>query len=111
MKSRGLENLPPTVVSILQLWGEHISIARKRRRLSIEDMARRLQISDKTYRNVEKGDPTAAVGFYAGAMNILGLEEQLKMLADPAADKVGLWKEQQELPERVRRRQRPDLDF
>jgi len=111
VKSRCLETLSPEIRRQLELWGRNLEIARKRRRMTVERMAREIQVSARTYRNMEKGDPRVAVGIYAAAMTAFGLGHHMDFLADPAEDRIGQWKEWQNLPKRVRSNARPDLEF
>ena len=48
----------PKNLKILEDLGEHIQLARLRRRLSAEQVAERTGISRKTVYNIEQGSPT-----------------------------------------------------
>jgi len=67
--------------------GEHIQLARLRRRLSAEQMAKRTGVSRKTIYNIEQGSPTIAIGSYLQVLFVLGLERVLLQVA--AADPLG----------------------
>jgi transcriptional regulator with XRE-family HTH domain len=67
--------------------GEHIQLARLRRRLSADQVAERSGISRKTVYNIEQGSPTVAMGSYLQVLFVLGLEKDLSTVA--AADPLG----------------------
>lgn len=52
MISRFEDGLSSGVRCVLQQWGRHTGVALKRRRLSMADMGRRIQVAAKTYRNM-----------------------------------------------------------
>lgn len=82
--------------------GQNLKTARLRRRLQAATVAERAFISRQTLTKVEKGDPGVAMGIYASVMLALGSLDQLKDVAAPALDAVGLQLEEQQLPKRVR---------
>lgn len=77
----------PKNLKILKDLGEHIQMARLRRRLSAEQVAERTGIGRKTVYNIEQGSPTVAIGSYLQVLFVLGLEKDLSMVA--AADPLG----------------------
>ena len=77
----------PKNLKILTELGEHIHLARLRRRLSAEQIAERTGISRKTVYNIEQGSPTVAIGSFLQVLFVLGLEKDLSMVA--AADPLG----------------------
>lgn len=74
-------NLPRKVISNLEIVGEQIKLARKRRGLSIAAIAQRAQCSELTVIRVEKGTPTVSIGIYARILYGLGLDEDLLLIA------------------------------
>ena len=80
----------PKNLKILKVLGEHIQLARLRRRLSAEQIAERTGISRKTVYNIEQGSPTVAIGSYLQVLFVLGLEKDLLMVAaqDPLGRKL-----------------------
>jgi transcriptional regulator with XRE-family HTH domain len=104
--------IPNGMEQALYLIGERISTARKRRKLTMEDMALRMFVTRKTLSRLEKGDPGVSLGVLASALWVLGLEKDLLSIAAPENDKTGAFLEKQRLPERVRKSAPPDeLDF
>ena len=106
------QSLPPEVKDTLSQLGERIRIARKRRAITMEDMASRMFVSRKTLSRLEKGYPGVSLSVFASALWVLGLEKDLLEVAVPESDKVGIFRERQRLPERVRvSDSSDDLDF
>ena len=97
-----VDALPLPVRRGLKKLGEDIALARRRRRISTQSMAERLQVSLKTLQRLEKGDPTVAVGTVATAMLVLSELERFTNLLDTAGDDVGLTLMDQNLPKRIR---------
>ncbi len=101
-KHRIQNSLPPEADNIISQLGERIRIARKRRAITMEDMASRMFITRKTLARLEKGDPGVSLAVLTSALWVLGLEKDLYKIAVPEHDKIGLYREQQRLPKRVR---------
>ncbi|PFH11895.1 hypothetical protein BCF11_4362 [Collimonas sp. PA-H2] len=85
--------LPAAVERNLRSFGEHIHIARKRRKESLASFASRIQVSIPTLRRVEAGDPSVSMGAYATALWALGGVHFLGELANPEADEMALLQE------------------
>lgn len=79
--------LLPTARRVMKALGENIKLARRRRRLSAEQVAERANISRSTLWLVEKGDPGVAMGTYLQVLFVLGLEKDLQQVA--ANDEYG----------------------
>lgn len=100
--------LPSRVRRSLVELGRGINIARRRRKLTAEMMAERLGVTRQTYRRVEQGEPTVAIGTYLMAMFVLGLEwSSLERSADPQADDTGTALGIAALPKKVRPKRTP----
>lgn len=65
----------------------NIMLARRRRHLSMQDIADRATVSRLTVSKVEHGDPTVSMGIYARVLFALNLEKDLSLLA--ADDALG----------------------
>jgi len=87
------EMLPSAVERNLKQLGEHIRIARKRRKESLAAYAKRMQVSVPTLRKVEAGDPSVSVAAYATALWIIGRVHYLGEIANPQADEIALLQE------------------
>ena len=111
MKSRVSEILPAKVQQSLLAFGGDLSVARRKRRLTVAMMCERLGVSKSTWQRMEKGDPTVALGAYAQALFVLGFGAPLGELADQRNDDAGLLMEAERLPKRIqtpRAAARPD---
>lgn len=73
--------LLPKLQRLLEEVGEHIKLARLRRKLSTSQIAERASISRSTLWAVEKGNPGVAIGTYLQVMFVLGLEKDFLLLA------------------------------
>lgn len=79
--------MPRSLTQKLELMGEQIMLARKRRHLSMQDVADRATVTRLTVSKVEHGDPTVSIGIYARVLFALNLENDLTLLA--ADDALG----------------------
>ena len=110
--SHFLSSLPQEMAEAVSRLGEHIRIARKRRRMTLEEVASRMFVTRKTLSRLEHGDPGVSLAVLASALWVLGLDKDLLEMAQPEKDKVGAYRERQRLPQRVRpSKDRDDLDF
>ena len=57
--------MPRALAQELAHMGERIKLARKRRHLSMQDVADRATVTRLTVSKVEHGNPTVAMGIYA----------------------------------------------
>ncbi len=73
----------PKYIALLEQMGESIKLARKRRKLTMVQVAERANIARSTLHYVEKGNPAVAFGAYFNVLRILGLQQNiLKLAAD-----------------------------
>jgi transcriptional regulator with XRE-family HTH domain len=56
-------------------------LARKRRKLSMQLFAERVNVSRETLRRLEQGDHTIAIGTYMRALRVLGLDKDIDNVA------------------------------
>jgi len=73
--------LLPKLTKILEEVGENIKLARLRRKLTAEQVAERAGISRSTLWQVEKGLPSVSFGTYVQVLFVLGLEQDLLLIA------------------------------
>lgn len=73
-------------MSALQTLGEHLALARLRRKESQRQWSARLGVSVPTLIRLEKGDPSVSMAVYASALWLLGLSDGLAELANPSKD-------------------------
>lgn len=108
-QSRALATLPPMVQAQLRQLGEHLTIARKRRKESRRVWAARIGVTEPTLARMEKGDPAVAFGSYATALWLMGRAQALAELAAPEKDLGALDSEVRAAALRSVRK-RPSLD-
>lgn len=73
----------PRARKVLEQMGENIHLARRRRKISVQQVADRAGISRATLWQIEKGSPSVAIGNYFMVLLVLGLEKDfLKLAAD-----------------------------
>lgn len=100
--------LPAPVRRSLAAMGRGLSVARRRRLLTADMMAERIGVGRQTYRRVEQGDPTVAMGTYVMAFYVLGLDWRvLEHAVEPRADVMGTDLAVAALPKRVRPKRTP----
>ena len=73
--------LLPKQRRILKTLGENIKYARLRRKLSTEQVSERANISRKTLYAIEKGSASVSAGSYLQVLLVLGLENDLTLVA------------------------------
>lgn len=69
--------------------GSRIRVARLRRKLRQEDLARQIGRTRATVIAIEQGAPTTEMGAYVSALWALGLLQELELVADPGLDRDG----------------------
>ena len=86
-----MENTNPTVLpdtmSTLARLGDRLSLARKRRDLTAEQMAKRAGVSVPTLRSLERGGTGVGIGAYLSVLEVLGLEKDFDSIA--SVDELG----------------------
>jgi len=101
MKSQVGDILPLNVRRSLVKFGRDLSIARRKRRLTVAMMCERLGVSKSTWQRMEKGDPSVSMGAYVQALFVLGFGTPLGDLVDQRNDEQGLLLEVETLPKRI----------
>ncbi len=82
MSSKKQTVFPKYQVALEQM-GENIKLARKRRKLTAIQVAERSDIARTTLYQIEKGNPSVAIGAYFNVLRVLGLQDDfLKLGAD-----------------------------
>lgn len=94
--------LPISVAVSLEKFASNVRVARLRRGLTAEQVARSLGVHRTTYGRLEAGDPAVSIGLYAAAVHILGLGLPFSDLADPRHDEEGQALDIIRLPKRAR---------
>jgi transcriptional regulator with XRE-family HTH domain len=99
----------PASMKEMDALGQRLKDARLRRRFSMETVCSRADISRPTLYKVEKGDPTVAIGIYINVLRVLGLVEDLGMVAKE--DAIGRRLQDEALPHRKRAPRRKPLEL
>jgi len=83
-------SLLPGGEKILNELGTNIKLARKRRKLSRDQVAERAAIARSTLQLIEQGEPGVAMSSYLQVLFVLGLEKDLLKVAgeDPLGRKL-----------------------
>ena len=109
--------MPFAVADACRSLGERLTVARKRRRLTQKELARRAGLSTFTLLRIEKGIPGTELGSVLRVLWALGLERTFALVAEAESDGVGQTLERARLPRRVGqrrespRKERLDDDF
>jgi transcriptional regulator with XRE-family HTH domain len=61
--------------------GENIKLARKRRKLTTQQVAERAGIHRATLYRIEKGDPAVSIGLYFNVLRVFNLQDDFLKLA------------------------------
>ena len=71
----------PKHQKILQIFGENIKLARKRRELTIIQLAERAGLNRNTVTSIEKGSPNVSIGAYFNILRAMNLQDDFYLLA------------------------------
>ncbi len=75
----------PKHQKVLEQVGEHIKLARKRRKLTTIQVSERAGIDRSTLYQIEKGNGSVSMAAYFNTLKVLGLQDDfLKLAADDA---------------------------
>jgi transcriptional regulator with XRE-family HTH domain len=102
--------LPYEVTQAVRQIGSSVRIARQRRRMHQQELARKAGVNDKTLRRLEQGDGGVSLGNVLSILWALGMLPAAAGLAHPDSDEHGKTLELARLPKRVREAV-PDNDF
>jgi DNA-binding XRE family transcriptional regulator len=84
---------PQAVLQQIELLAQNIVIARKRRRETQAQWARKLGVSQPTMARIERGDPSVAMASYVMCMWLINQSTGLPDLIAPLNDHVSLERE------------------
>lgn len=94
--------MPHPVARALRQLGHDLSVARRTRRWTQQDLAQRMDTSVSTVRRMEDGNPGTALHTFLRALHVLGRLEDMVRIMALGQDTLGLELTQQQLPQRVR---------
>jgi transcriptional regulator with XRE-family HTH domain len=100
----------PASAKEMESLGQRLKDSRLRRRFTMETVCSRADISRPTLYKVENGDPSVAIGAYVQVLRVLGLLEDLSLIAKE--DTLGRRLQDESLHQRKRapRKKRPTGD-
>ena len=78
------------VIQIAQRLGGRIRTARIRRNWRQEDLQARSGLSRSTIQAIERGEPSTSLGSFFQVLWLLGLANEIEVIADPGLDREGL---------------------
>jgi transcriptional regulator with XRE-family HTH domain len=90
----------PASAKEMEVLGQRLKDARLRRRFSMETVCSRADISRPTLNKVENGNPSVAFGIYVQVLRVLGMVEDLSLIAKE--DVLGRCLQDESLPQRKR---------
>lgn len=102
MKVKRSEITLPDIITGLVSLGGHIRTARKRRRMTMREVAARLNLGYQTVIRIERGDSNVSLSAYASVLWLFGLVGQFIDAVHPDRDESGKTLELSRLPQRVR---------
>ncbi len=107
------KGLPWEAEQTLKSIGANFAVARKRRRLKMEDIAQRIHCTRQTIANIENGNPGVAMGVWINYAFVLNLLEGFLEICKPENDQQGMWldKESRSNLQRIRDKYDKELDF
>lgn len=103
--------LPIPANEALRQVGQNIRIARKRRRMSLRELAERSLLTIPTVQRAEREPGKVSLAVLAQILFVLNLLDGLKAVASPAGDVEGQALEVGRLPKSARQPKRRDLNF
>ena len=110
-KSNLLDALPFQVEETLRQVGTNLRTARVRRRLTLEDVASKINVRRALVADAESGKASTGVAVYLALLWAYDLLDDAAALASPTRDKVGLALASAEQRQRVRHEETLDDDF
>jgi transcriptional regulator with XRE-family HTH domain len=80
----------PQQQKVLEVFGENLKLARKRRKLTSVQVAERAGIDRGTLREVERGNPSVSLGAYFNVLRVYNLQDEILKVAsdDPMGRKL-----------------------
>lgn len=103
MKKDAGSALPPPLVEPLRSLGRNLRAARQARGWTIAEAAARSLVSPATYKRMEAGEPSVAIGTWATALGQFQLLDAWLAATAPQADALGEALRARKAPRRVRK--------
>ena len=96
--------LEPNIEDKIRKMGQRIKKARLRRNISIESISEKAGISESTFYAIEHGASTVSLGAYAAVLAILGLDNDIDVIAVDEDGKALFWEDNIVERKRAKRR-------
>ena len=96
--------LEPNIEDKIRKMGQRIKKARLRRNISIESISEKAGISESTFYAIEHGASTVSLGAYAAVLAILGLDNDIDVIAVDEEGKALFWEDNIVERKRAKRR-------
>ena len=109
--SSSITALPPATQAKLEELGRRIKLARKRRGLTLHEMAKLMLVSVGSLQRLEAGTPGTSLGTLATALLTLGLENDMDSVAAMETDMIGLAHERRRLEGKPGSKDKISYDF
>lgn len=103
MKKEARAALPPLLVEPLRALGRNLRAARQARGWTIAEAAARCLVSPATYKRMEAGEPSVAIGTWATALAQCQLLDAWVAATAPQVDPLGEALRARRAPRRVRK--------
>lgn len=100
-----LKQTPIPVSRGLRQLGVHVATWRKLLRLTSAELADRAGVSRATLRSIEQGTGTASTENLLRVLRSIGMLDTVVAAADPYSTDIGRLRQEEILPQRVRRRE------
>jgi transcriptional regulator with XRE-family HTH domain len=100
--------IPLPVVRSMDRLGQAVSLARRRRHWTQQELADRIGASANTVRRLESGFAGTALVHVVRALQVFGELDRLDALLDTSQDVIGLVLMDEQLPQRIRKSRQRD---
>ena len=110
-KTTATNALPPSALTKIKELGRRIKLARKRRGLTLQEMATLMMVSVGTLQRLENGVPGTSIGTLMTALLSLRLEDDIDSVAAMETDMVGLSYERKRLEGTAANKNKISYDF
>ncbi len=110
-RNKLFDSPPYPVESTVARIGKNLRLARRRRNMTIADVAQRIGTGPRAVRDAERGNLATGVAVYAALLWLYDQLQQLDAIADPANDTDAMALEISNVRTRARRAKGLDNDF
>lgn len=105
------DSAPYQVQSLIAELGNNLKTARLHRNLSLQEVADKIGVSRNLVSAAEKGNLSSSISLYVALLWAYDLQDEVKELANPLKDEVGLNLNRLKHPQRTNKKKDLDNDF